>query len=396
MFFNSLEQLPNDPILSLTSSFKNDPRLKKINLGVGTYKNSKGLPVVLNCVSQAEKLILEQGLNKEYPAIEGNQDYINATVQLIFGNEFDTDCIFGAQTLGGTGALRIGGEFLTRNKICNTIFISDPTWPNHYSVFRNSGFTIQTYPYYDPFEHRFNFSALYSFIQTMPNGSAILFQPCCHNPTGIDPTLADWERIIILVKEKRLLPFFDLAYQGFDQSLQQDSQVIRLFAKSIPEFLVASSYSKNFGLYGERVGHLAIACRSKKSAEKVGSHIRKIIRGNYSMPPLQGQRIITTVLNSKSLRAEWENELEEIRGRIQRMRKLLIEKLFEKGAGKHFQFLKHQTGMFTFSGLEANQVNKLRNLYGIYMPANGRINVAGLNDNNLDYFIDALLSVSNF
>lgn len=396
VFFDTLEQLPNDPILSLTSFFMNDPRSTKINLGVGSYKNSEGLPVVLKCVSHAEQMILEQNLNKEYPPIEGDKDYIKGSIRLIFGDEYDCAQIFGAQTLGGTGALHVGGEFLVRNKICNRIFLSNPTWSNHYSIFRNAGLAIETYPYYDSGKNQIDFSAMCAFIQTIPEGSAILFQPCCHNPTGIDPAIEQWAEIAALVKRKRLLPFFDLAYQGLDQGIQQDCQVIKLFANTIPEFLVASSYSKNLGLYGERVGHLAIVCKSTQNVENVGSQIRSIIRGNYSMPPLQGQRIVTTILNSGSLREQWEKELGELRERIQSMRALLFEKLFEKGVGEQFQFLKNQTGMFSFSSLNPEQVNKLKSQFGIYMPSNGRINVAGLNTANLDYFIDALLSVIKF
>jgi len=391
--FDKLEEVPGDPILDLTLAYQNDERTSKVNLGVGAYKDSEGHPLVLNCVRKAEQLIIDQHLNKEYLPIRGLKSYIDASIELVFGKDCDPSRIFGAQTLGGTGALRIAGEFLKRNEICSTIYLSDPTWGNHLSIFRNAGLTIDTYNYYDPLNHGVNFQALRDSVNRIPSGSAILLQPCCHNPTGTDPTFSQWEELCQLIKEKKIIPFLDLAYQGFDKGVEEDAKVVRLFAQNFSEMIVASSYSKNLGLYGERAGHLSIVCENEKSASIVGSQVKRIIRSNYSMPPLHGGRIVSTILNSEPLRNEWEEELGNIRSRIQETRKNLVSGLNARGGNQAYQYLSHQTGMFSFSGMNSDQAHRLKEEKGIYMLKNGRINIAGLNPNNLDYFIDSILSV---
>lgn len=391
--FDTLEEAPGDPILDLTLAFKNDERKSKINLGVGAYKDSEGSSLVFNCVRQAEQQILDQRLDKEYPPIQGLQPFIEASIELVFGKDCDTRKIFGAQTLGGTGALRIAGEFLAKKNICSTIFLSDPTWGNHLSIFHNAGLKLDTYNYYDSLHKTVDFQALCNSVQQMPQNSAILLQPCCHNPTGTDLSFPQWEALCLLIKEKQVFPFFDLAYQGFDQGLEEDAKVIRMFAKHHPEMIVASSYSKNMGLYGERIGHLAICTENEKNARAVGSQVKQLIRSNYSMPPLYSGRIVSTILNSESLRNEWIKELANVRERIQEMRKQLVSGLIFKGGGRQFDYLADQTGMFSFSGINPEQACRLKSEQGIYMLKNGRINIAGLNAHNLDYFIDAILSV---
>lgn len=391
--FDSLEEAPGDPILDLNIAYKQDTRDSKVNLSVGAYKDSEGLPFVLNCVRNAEKLVFKQHLNKEYPPISGNKEYSEASISLVFGKNFLAERVFGAQTLGGTGALRIGGEFLARNTICSTIYLSDPTWGNHLSIFRNAGLNLDTYNYYDPLNHTVNFKAMCESIRKIPSNSAILLQPCCHNPTGTDLTYSQWEELCFLIKEQKIIPFFDLAYQGFDKGLEEDAKVIRLFAQHHPSILVASSYSKNMGLYGERAGHLAILCKDDKIAHIVGSHVKRIIRASYSMPPLHSGRIVAAILTTDSLKKEWIEELGNIRGRIQEMRRILFAGLSAKGQGETFEYLTHQTGMFSFSGMNPDQTHRLKEKQGIYMLKNGRINIAGLNSENIDYFVDAILAI---
>ncbi|MFQ5729756.1 MAG: aromatic amino acid transaminase, partial [Waddliaceae bacterium] len=316
--------------------------------------------------------------------------------KLIFGEDSEAIAsgrIFAAQTLGGTGALRIGGEALVQNQISDTIFLSDPTWPNHKPIFTRAGMKIDTYTYYDARNHSLSFSGICESIKRMQPGHTLLLQPCCHNPTGLAPTFEQWQKLSKLIKQQKIIPFFDMAYQGFDQSLEEDAKVVRFFVEEGHEMLVASSYSKNFGLYGERVGMLSVVTNNQETSNKVGSQIKQVIRGNYSMPPLHGARIVATILQSKELKLEWEHELTNIKERIIEMRKALVSGLQALGADSEYDFLSKQTGMFSYSGLNSDQVHRLQKEYGIYMPKDGRINVAGINAQNLDRIITSILSV---
>ena len=389
--FDKLELLPGDPILSLSRQFKEDTHKKKANLGVGAYKDSEGRPVVLTAVRKAETMMLEKHLNKEYPPIQGHADFINESLKLIFG-EKEIGNVFGVQTIGGTGALRIGGDFLSQH-ITKKIYLSEPTWPNHKSIFTRAGMEIGWYPYYDATNKRLDFSGMCEAIQKMELNSAILFQGICHNPTGFDPSFEQWKKLSELVKKQHIIPFFDFAYQGFGDDLDEDAKPIRYFVAQGHEMLVAGSYSKNLGLYGERVGTLSVVTQNKNLKDKVGSHIKQIIRGTYSMPPLQGARIVATILQSEELRKEWVHELTTMRERIKVMRCALVAGLLAKGHKDKFSFMNQQRGMFSFSGLNQEQVQRLQKEYNIYMLKNGRINVAGLNRNNMDYVIESIISV---
>ncbi|MGA8163949.1 MAG: amino acid aminotransferase [Waddliaceae bacterium] len=395
-FFESVENFPGDPIFGLEAAFAKDTRPKKVNLGVGAYRNAEGRPHVLSAVRKSERIVVDKHLPKEYPPILGSQEYIAASIKLVFGEHspaIAAEVIAGAQTLGATGALRVGGEFLVNNRISGTIFFPDPTWLNHPPIFRNTNMKLGTYPYFDPLTHQLNFSEISASIKKMPARSTILFQGGCHNPTGKDPTLEQWKEISKLLKKQRVIPFFDFAYQGFGQGLDQDAEAIRLFVEEGHEMLVASSYSKNLGLYGERVGLLSIVCRDKETANSCSSQIQQVIRGSYSMPPLHGQRIVTTLLQDKVLRNEWEQELASMRERVGSMRQALVEKLMIKKKKIDYSFLKTQNGIFSYSMLNPDQVHRLKQEFAIYLPRNGRINVAGLNHHNLDYVVDALISV---
>jgi len=393
--FHDVELLPNDPILGLSISFREDPRKTKVNLGVGSYKDSEGHPMVLTTVEKAEKIILDQRLNKEYLPIQGGAQYVEEALKLIYGEECSAlkeGRIFGAQTIGGSGALRIGGELLAQ-EINTSISLSDPSWPNHKGIFTRAGLEIHSYPYYDTITNSFDFKGMCNGIQSMSPKSIILFHGCCHNPTGMDPSFEQWKELSELIQQHKLIPFFDLAYQGFDIDPETDARPIRYFVEQGHEVIVASSFSKNFGLYGERAGLLSLVTKDPDTTTRVGSQIKRIIRGNYSTPPLQCERIISTILSSPELKKEWMHELSNIRERIKEMRKGLVAGLLARGKDAEFDFIHQQTGMFSYSGLTPDQVHRLRQDYGIYMTQSGRINIAGLNWNNLDYVINAMVAV---
>ncbi|MCB1111638.1 MAG: aspartate/tyrosine/aromatic aminotransferase [Chlamydiales bacterium] len=397
-FFESIEMLPDDPILSITPLYAADPRPHKANLGVGSYKNADGNPLVLNCVKKAEETILKQNLNKEYLPIDGLAELRRHSLSLIFGNNnaaIKNGEIYNAQTIGASGALRVGAEFLAE-KGDRTVYLSHPSWSNHRSIFSQAGHKINYYPYYDSATHALDFDKLRQAISEIPPGSVILLHACCHNPTGLDPTDDQWRELSQLIKKYKILPFFDFAYQGFKNGLDADAFAIRLFADEGHEMLVANSYSKNFGLYGERIGSLSIVTHNKDTAAKVGSHIKRLVRSNYSSPPIHGARIIATILGDSALREEWEHELANMRSRIHEMRKALVAGLLAKGDGKtDFSFMNKQSGLFSYTGLDKDQVHFLRQENGIYMPSNGRINVAGLTWKNIDYCIESILAVTD-
>lgn len=380
-FFDALELLPPDPIFGLTTAFNGDPRPEKINLGVGIYKDERGASYVLPTVRRAEKLLLEQKLSKDYSPIPGPKEYRKAVEELIFGKASSNISV--AQTVGGTGALTVGGELLKKVGT-GKIYLPDPTWANHSKIFGHAGLEIVKYPYYDRERHEIAFTGLCEVISAMQRGDAILLHGCCHNPTGRDPSLDQWKEIAKRVRERGVIPFFDLAYQGLGRGLEHDVEAIRYFALEGHEMLVASSFSKNFGLYGERAGALSVVTSSEECSERVGSQVKRLIRSNHSMGALQGQRIVTMILGTPELRSEWEKELETMRQRINGMRLRLVEE---------FEFMKGHLGMFSFTGLSPEQVDRLRDEKAVYMPRSGRINLAGLNDGNCDVVIDAVRGV---
>ncbi|MEX1013004.1 MAG: amino acid aminotransferase [Waddliaceae bacterium] len=390
-FFQNLEEHPADPILGLTVAFNNDQRADKVNLGVGTYCTSEGAPFVLECVRTAEKIIWEQNLDKEYLPIIGKQEFIQSVASIVLGEGFG-DRLFGAQTIGGSGALRMGGELLKENG-CKKIYLPTPTWPNHTGIFDRIGLEIDHYTYYNPTDHSLNFSRMCEEIEKMPRGSLILFHTCCHNPTGQDPTDTEWETLSQIVKARGLFPIFDNAYQGFGDNFHKDSFPIRLFAKQGHELMVAVSFSKNLGLYGERVGALLFLLNESQSIAAPLSQLKTLIRRNYSSPPIHASRIVTTILQSESLKKQWLIELNQMRERIIKMRSEFATGLTDRGFKQDVTFFKKQNGMFSLTGLSHDQVEKLKKTYGVYMPKSGRINFAGLNTQNMELAIDALLHV---
>lgn len=386
-------QLPDDPILGLIPLYNQDPRPEKMNLAIGGYKDGNGLPVVMNAVRKAELALYEQHLNKEYLPIDGDPLFRSETIKLIFGQDsslIPANSIHCAQTIGASGALTVGAEFLKELNI-HSIAISDPTWTNHSSLFHHAGLQITEYSYYDRITHEINFEKMCDSINRLPQGTAILLQTCCHNPTGCDPTEEQWEYLSSLIDDRGLFPFFDCAYQGFDRGIAEDTRGIRIFTKKNIPLCIAYSYSKNFGLYGERVGALCTITGNSDSIE-VRSHINRLIRGNYSSPPLQGARIVTTILTNPELKNEWNIQLDQMRERIYTMRLSLADKLAKK-ISEDFDFVKKQRGMFGFIKTNPDQIMALREQYGIYMPLSGRISIPGLTEHNIDAFVDALKNV---
>lgn len=394
--FENITAAPADPILGLADTFRQDPRENKINLGIGVYKDETGKTPVLNCVKKAEKYLLENETTKNYLPITGIPAFGTVTQVLLFGA--DSEIVTSkrartAQAPGGTGALRIAADFIAKQTSAKRVWISNPTWPNHNGIFANAGLEICTYNYYDAENHALNFDGMLASLEAAQAGDVILLHGCCHNPTGIDPTAEQWAQLSVIVKEKGLLPVFDFAYQGFAAGLDEDAQGLRIFAKSHPEMLVASSYSKNFGMYNERVGACTLVATSGEIADTAFSQVKVIIRTNYSNPPSHGGAVVTTILSDPELKEEWIQELTTMRERIKRMRQLFVNTLQEKGAKQDFSFIIRQNGMFSFSGLTKEQVERLRAEYAIYAVSSGRINVAGLTLENMVPLCEAIVAV---
>ncbi|MGF1720567.1 aspartate/tyrosine/aromatic aminotransferase [Vibrio kyushuensis] len=384
--FQKVVAAPADPILGLTEEFKKDSRAEKINLGVGIYKNESGETPVLATVKKAEAALLESEKTKSYLTIEGTAEYGLAVQKLLFGadSEIVTQKLAKtAQAPGGTGALRVAGEFIKRQLGDVKIWISNPTWANHNGVFAAAGIETAQYGYYNAESKDKDFSAMIADLGKASEGDVVLLHGCCHNPTGIDPTAEEWETLAKLVADKGLLPMFDFAYQGFAKGVEEDAAGLRAFAKYNKSILVASSFSKNFGLYNERVGAFTLVAQSEEIATTAFSQVKAIIRSIYSNPPAHGSAVVTHILNDAALRAEWEGEVAEMRDRIQEMRELFVATLKAEGVDADFSFIQRQNGMFSFSGLSKEQVTRLKDEFAIYIVGSGRISVAGMTKSNM-------------
>lgn len=394
--FTSVELAPRDPILGLNEAFNADPRSHKVNLGVGVYTNNDGKIPLLKAVREAEKLVFDANSARGYLLIEGIASYNQAVQKLLFGEQASAlteGRVVTAQSLGGTGGLRIGADFLKSLLPNATVAISDPSWENHRALFEKVGFPVVNYPYYDASTHGVKLDAMLAFFKTLPPQSIVLLHACCHNPTGVDLNTAQWQQVIASIREHHLVAFLDIAYQGFGDGIESDAQAVRLFAESGLPFVIASSFSKSFSLYGERVGAISIVTENKDESNRVLSQVKKIIRTLYSNPPTHGGSVVSKVLNTPELRALWSQELGEMRERIKSMRTSLVEKLTQQNAGVDFSFISDQRGMFSYSGLSTAQVERLRTEFGIYAVGTGRICVAALNTNNIDYVADAISKV---
>lgn len=394
--FSAVEMAPRDPILGLNEAFNADTRTSKVNLGVGVYCNEEGRIPLLRAVVEAETIRVAQHASRGYLPIDGIAAYDQAVQKLLFGAEsplLAAGRVITTQAVGGTGALKIGADFLKQLQPGAVVAISDPSWENHRALFETAGFPVQNYRYYDAASHDVNRSGMLEDLNVLPAGSIVVLHACCHNPTGVDLTPADWQNVLDVVKAKGLIPFLDMAYQGFGDGIDEDAAAVRLFAGSGLSFFVSSSFSKSFSLYGERVGALSIITESKEESARVLSQVKRVIRTNYSNPPTHGATIAAAVLNSPELRAMWEDELAEMRLRIRGMRLQMVELLSKKAPGHDFSFVARQRGMFSYSGLTVEQVTRLRTEFGIYALDTGRICVASLNQRNIEAVTDAIVQV---
>lgn len=394
--FSAVEMAPRDPILGLNEAFNADTRTNKVNLGVGVYCDEQGRIPLLRAVVEAETIRAAQHVSRGYLPIDGIAAYDQAVQKLLFGNDsplIAAGRVITTQAVGGTGALKIGADFLKQLLPNAVVAISDPSWENHRALFETAGFPVQNYRYYDAATHDVNRAGLLEDLNALPSGSIVVLHACCHNPTGVDLAPADWKNVLEVVKAKGHVPFLDMAYQGFGDGIDEDAAAVRLFAESDLTFFVSSSFSKSFSLYGERVGALSIVSDSKEESARVLSQVKRVIRTNYSNPPTHGASIVAAVLNSPVLRAQWEEELAEMRLRIRGMRIQMVDLLAKNAPQRDFSFVGRQRGMFSYSGLTVEQVTRLRNEFGIYALDTGRICVAALNQSNIDAVTKAIVQV---
>ena len=395
--FSAVEMAPRDPILGLNEQFNADPNPAKVNLGVGVYFDDKGKLPLLECVQAAEKMMMEAPKARGYLPIDGIAAYDKAVQGLVFGADsaaVKAGRIATAQAVGGTGGLKVGADFLKRLNADATVLISDPSWENHRALFEGAGFPVEQYPYYDAAQRGIDFDGMLAALDKATAGTIVVLHACCHNPTGYDITADQWTKVIAIVKSRGLVAFLDMAYQGFGEGIAEDGAVVGMFMTAGLDFLVATSFSKSFSLYGERVGALSVVCGSQDEAARVLSQLKRVIRTNYSNPPTHGAQVVALVLTTPALRAIWEGELAGMRVRIKEMRVALRVKLEAAGLKQDFSFITRQKGMFSYSGLNKPQMERLRNEFGIYGVDSGRICVAALNTHNIDATVAAIAKVS--
>ncbi|MEO6986006.1 MAG: amino acid aminotransferase [Paralcaligenes sp.] len=394
--FESVELAPRDPILGLNEQYKADTRSNKVNLGIGVYCNDDGRIPLLKAVRQAEVTLTEAAAARGYLPIDGIPGYNKGAQVLLLGKNSSLVAegrVLTTQALGGTGALKVGADFLRRLLPGSKVAISAPSWENHRAIFENAGFVVDTYTYYNSTTRGLDFEGMLAALGKLAAQTVVVLHACCHNPTGVDPTLDQWRQIANVIKEKRLVPFLDIAYQGFGDGLEEDASVVRLFADLGLTMLVSSSFSKSFSLYGERVGALTLISASHEESTRVLSQLKRLIRTNYSNPPTHGGTIVSMVLNTPELYTLWTEELTGMRERIRSMRVELVEKLKAHGAKQNFDFVLMQRGMFSYSGLTSAQVDRLRDEHAVYALNSGRICVAALNSHNIDYVAEAIAKV---
>jgi aspartate/tyrosine/aromatic aminotransferase len=394
--FERIEAAPRDPILGLSEAFREDPNPRKINLSVGVYQDSSGKTPILESVRAAGKLVLERQKSMSYLPIPGSPAYGAAVQRLMFGEGHEVEASGRAATShtpGGTGALRVAADLIHQQMPQATVWLTQPTWPNHPQIFAAAGVPTKTFPYFDAKTNTLAFDEAIAAIQKIPAGDVVLLHGCCHNPTGIDPTADQWKKLADAVYGRGLLPLLDFAYQGFADGIREDASGLLAFTRPGAELIVCSSFSKNFGLYCERVGALTIVANDKAAAETVQSQVKAVIRANYSNPPAHGAELVTTVLGDASLRSQWEKEVTAMRDRINGMRQLLVKTLKAKGVPGDYSFITRQRGMFSFSGLTPQQVETLKQKYAIYIVGSGRINVAGITEENVGPLCEAIAEV---
>ena len=394
--FSSVEMAPRDPLYGITEAFNAERRATRVNLGVGVYSDDEGRLPLLNVIQTVERARLESLPAHGYLPIDGLAVYNQAVRAMLFGEDsplLAEGRVATVQTLGGTGALKIGGDYLKRLLPEATVYISDPSWENHRAIFEGAGFQVDTYPYYDAATRGVNFAAMKSGLEALSPGSIVILHACCHNPTGADLSVAEWREVVEIFKARGLIAFIDMAYQGFADGIEEDAVALDLFAASGLPFFISTSYSKSFSLYGERIGALSVVAASKDESARVLSQVKRVIRANYSSPPTHGAALVAAVLTDAERRRMWEDELAGMRGRIKEMRIALVERLKATDAARDFSFIVRQRGMFSYTGLSAEQVARLQDEFGIYAVKSGRICVAALNTGNIDYVAKAMAAV---
>jgi len=392
----AVDMAPKDPILGVTEAYVADKNPNKVNLGVGVYTDDSGKVPLLECVRRAEESRVKSGAPKSYLPIDGIAAYDKAVRELVFGLSsaaLQENRVITIQALGGTGGLKIGADFLRQISPGATVWISEPSWENHRALFEGAGFPVKGYPYYEPKTHGLNFEGMLGALQKMPAGAIAVLHSCCHNPTGVDLTQDQWKQVLEVVRARGIVPFLDLAYQGFADGADADAYAPRLFAAATHPIFLSSSFSKSFSLYGERVGAFSLVAGSSDEAARALSHLKRVVRANYSNPPTHGSDIVARVLASPELRALWDQELGAMRDRIKAMRKALVDGIHARVPGADFSFVLKQRGMFSYSGLSREQVLRLRSEYSIYTIETGRICVAALTSKNIDYVADAIAKV---
>ena len=391
-----VEMAPRDPILGVTEAFVADKNPNKVNLGVGIYYDDTGKVPVLECVRRVERDMAEKSAPRAYLPIDGLAAYDKAIQTLVFGGDspaLKDNRVVTVQTLGGTGGLKVGADFLRRTLPQAQVWISDPSWENHRAIFENAGFVVNNYPYYDAPTHGVNFNGMIDCLRGLPKGSIVVLHACCHNPTGVDLSADQWAAVAETVNKQGLVPLLDIAYQGFGDGLDADAAAVRIFDRAGGAAFVANSFSKTFSLYGERVGGLSVVAGNKDEAARVLSQIKRLVRSNYSNPPTHGGQIVASVLTSPEARAQWEQELGQMRARIRTVRQQLVDKLRAKAPKHDFEFVTRQRGMFSYSGLSKQAVTRLREEFSVYAIDTGRICVAAINSKNIDYVSDSIAKV---
>lgn len=394
--FLHVDPYPGDPILTLNEDFQKDPRTDKINLSIGIYFDEQGRLPVMNAVRQAESAMLSTIGPKPYLPMTGHPAYREAVQHLLFGADHEavkSGCIATIQTLGGSGGLKVGGDFLKRYFPNSQVWVSDPTWDNHRAMFEGAGFQVNTYPYYDAATGGLKFDAMLSAIDALPAQSIVLLHACCHNPTGVDLSNDQWLQLIDVIKARKLLPYLDIAYQGFGAGIEEDAFALRALADAGVSFFVANSFSKSFSLYGERVGGLSVVCPDKAQAQLVIGQLMSAVRRNYSSPPTHGAQIVAKVLQTPDLRTVWADELTAMRDRIKIMRQRLYDGVVERLPGRDVRYFIDQRGMFSYTGVSPQQADALREQHGVYVLRSGRMCAAGLNANNVDRVAEAFAAV---